>query len=189
MCCILMLHPPTLNNKPQELGMAIRYTIKLTENEIARLEEITSSPARCNAKTYMYARALLLSDASAGKPRKSAGEIAEVLGVTARTIEHLKQRMCEGGLDAALGLAREKGAPRNFKFDGDIQAKVVATACMDAPDGHCRWTVRLLADKLVELEIVDSISAMTVQRILKKTNFSLTAPPTGKSRPARTPSL
>jgi transposase len=169
--------------------MAIRYTIKLTEEEISRLEEITSSPTRCNAKTYMNARALLLSDASAGKPRKTAGEIAEVLGVATRTIEHLKRRMCEDGLDAALGLEKEKGIPRNFKFDGDIQAKVIATACTAAPAGHCRWTVRLLADRLVELEIVDSISAMTVQRILKKTNFSLTAPPTGKSRPARTPSL
>jgi len=168
--------------------MAIRHTIKLTEEEISRLEKITSSPSHCNAKTYMNARILYLSDASEGKPRKTAAEIAEVLGVTTRTIEHLKQRMCEDGLDAAPGLSREKGAPRNFKFDGDIQAKVIATACMDAPEGHCRWTVRLLADTLVEHAVVDSISAMTVQRILKKMNFSLIAPPAGRSRPVKTPS-
>lgn len=165
--------------------MAIRYTIKLTEEETSRLEKITSSPTNCNAKVYMYARALLLCDASTGKPRKPTNEIAEVLGVTPRTIEHLKQRMCEDGLDAALGLIKEKCAPHNLKFDGDIQAKVIATACMEAPEGHCRWTVRLLAEKLVELSIVDSISAMTVQRILKKTNFNLTAQPTGKSRQAK----
>ena len=163
--------------------MSIRYTIKLTKDEISKLEQITSKPSKYKAKVFMNARALLLSDASAGSPKKTVREIAEVLGVTTRTIEHLKRRLCEDGLDAALGVEKEKRLPRNLKFDGELQAKIIATACMPAPEGFCRWTVRLLADKLVELEIVDSISAMTVQRILKKTNFSLTGAPTGRSLP------
>lgn len=177
------------HNCPQatrEQAMAIRYTIKLSQEEIGRLAQITSKPSKCNGKVFMNARALLLCDASSGAPQKTTAEIADALGVTARTIEHLKRRMCEDGLDAALGLEKGKGLPRNFKFGGDVEARVIATACTEAPAGHCRWTVRLLADKLVELKIVDSISAMTVQRILKKTNSSLTVPPTGKSPQRRT---
>lgn len=166
-----------------------RYTIELTKDEIARLDQITSRPSSTNAKLYMNARALQLCDTSGGgKAHRTVEDIADILGVTPRTIEHLKRRMCEEGLDAALGLERRETLPRNFKFDGETQAKIIATACMDAPEGHARWTVRLLADKLVELKIVDSISAMTVQRILKKTNFSLTAPPIGKFPRRRAPS-
>lgn len=96
------------------------------------------------------------------------GGLADVLGVTSRTIEHLKQRMCEDGLDAALCLEKKNIKPSNLKFEGGVQEKVIATACLKAPEGHVRWTVRLLADRLVELGVVDSISPMTVHRILKK---------------------
>lgn len=160
-----------------------RYTIKLTKNEITRLEKITSRPSITNAKVYMYARALLLCDTSEEKKERwTVEDIADVLGVTSRTIEHLKQRMCEDGLDAALGLEKKNIKPRNIKFDGEVQAKVIATACMKAPEGHVRWTVRLLADRLVELGVVDSISPMSVHRILKKTNFNLIGPHIGRYR-------
>ena len=94
-------------------------------------------------------------------------------GITARTIEHLKQRFVEEGLAAALA-RKPPRKPREALFDGEFDARLTALACSPAPAGYQRWTVRLLADKLVELKIVDTISTMSVQRSLKKTNCVLT---------------
>ena len=121
----------------------------------------------------MYARALLLCDAGKfGDPWKVA-DVASALGVTSRTVEHLKQRFVEEGLEAALA-RKEQPKPREVTFDGEFEARLTALACSKAPAGYQRWTVRLLADKLVELKIVDAISTMTVHRSLKKMNYSLT---------------
>ncbi|WP_366919040.1 helix-turn-helix domain-containing protein [Geobacter sp.] len=92
-------------------------------------------------------------------------------------------------LDAALDRKAREKPPREVTFDGVFEAKLIALACTDAPEGRARWTVRLLADKAVELNFAESVSHMTVQRVLKKTNFSLTAASTGKSRPKATPPL
>ncbi|RRK01885.1 helix-turn-helix domain-containing protein [Opitutaceae bacterium TAV3] len=89
------------------------------------------------------------------------------LGVSTRTIEHLKQRFVEEGLSAAL-VRKPQRKPRAAAFDGEFDARLTALACSQAPSGYQRWTVRLLADKLVELKIADSVSAMTVHRSLKK---------------------
>jgi transposase len=116
---------------------------------------------------------LLLCDAGEfGDPWKVA-DVASALGVTARTAEHLKQRFVEEGLESALTRKAQR-KPRETTFDGAFDARLTALACSRAPAGYQRWTVRLLADKLVELKVVDTISAMTVQRSLKKTNCSLT---------------
>ena len=93
--------------------------------------------------------------------------------VTSRTIEHLKQRFVEEGLEVALARKPQR-KPREAIFDGEFDARLTALACSQAPAGYQRWTVRLLADKLVELKIVDTISTMSVQRSLKKTNCVLT---------------
>jgi transposase len=91
--------------------------------------------------------------------------VAEALGITNRTIEHLKKRFVEDGLEAALeGKPREK-PPREVIFDGAFEARLIALACSDAPEGYLRWTVRLLADKAVELNLAPSVSHMTVQRV------------------------
>jgi transposase len=125
------------------------------------------------AKKFLHARALLLSDAAEhGDPWKVA-DVAEALGVTARTIEHLKQRFVEEGLEVAL-IRKPLFKPRDRTFDGAFDARITALACSDPPKGRSRWTLRLLADKAVELKISDSVSAMTVQRSLKKTNCALT---------------
>ena len=100
-------------------------------------------------------------------------DVASALGVTSRTIEHLKQRFVEEGLETALVRKAQRKA-RESIFDGEFDARLTALACSQAPAGYRRWTVRLLADKLVELKIVASISTMSVQRSLKKTNYSLT---------------
>ena len=138
------------------------------------LEAVTRS-GKTNAPKFIHARALLLCDVgphSSGQPWKVA-DVAAALGATSRTIEHLKERFVEQGLDAAL-TRKPRTTPRKVTFDGEFEARLTALACSPAPDGRARWTVRLLADKLVELEIAPSVSIMTVQRTLKKTNCALT---------------
>jgi len=104
-------------------------------------------------------------------------------GVSSRAIEHLKKRFVEEGLEAALKRKQREKPPREVTFDGAFEARLIALACSDTPEGHLRWTVRLLADKVVELKIASSVSHMTVQRILKKTNLNLISASTGKSLP------
>ncbi len=152
--------------------MANRYKVTLTKAERNQLTELGRS-GKSTAAKFIYARALLLCDAGEfGDPWKVA-DVASALGVTSRTIEHLKQRFVEEGLASALSRKPHR-KPRVPAFDGEFDARLSALACSQAPSGYQRWTVRLLADKLVELKIVDSVSAMTVQRSLKKTNCSLT---------------
>lgn len=152
--------------------MANRYKVTLTKAEREQLTELARS-GKSTAAKFIYARALLLCDAGEfGEPWKVA-DVASALGVTSRTVEHLKQRFVEEGLEAALARKPHR-KPRAATFDGRFDARLTALACSRAPAGYQRWTVRLLADKLVELKIVDSVSTMTVQRSLKKTNCSLT---------------
>ena len=99
--------------------------------------------------------------------------MAGALGVSARTIEHVKERFVVEGMDAALGRKLRSGQ-RDLTFDGAFDARLTALACSKPPAGRARWTVRLLADKLVELQIVPKVSVMTVQRSLKKTSCVFT---------------
>ena len=152
--------------------MANRYKVTLTQTEREQLTELTRS-GKSTAAKFIHARALLLCDAGKfGDPWKVA-DVAAALGITARTIEHLKQRFVEEGLDAALA-RKPQTKPRAVRFDGEFDARLTALACSAAPEGRQRWTVRLLAEKLVELKIAGHVSTMTVQRSLKKTNCSLT---------------
>jgi transposase len=125
------------------------------------------------AHTFVHARALLLCDAGPlGSPWKVA-DVAEALGVTPRTIEHLKERFVEEGIEAALQ-RKPRSKPPKIDFDGAFDARLTALACSPAPDGRARWTVRLLAEKVVELKIAPKVSTMSIHRALKKTNLSLT---------------
>jgi transposase len=126
---------------------------------------------------------LLLCDAGADGPAWNVSDVATALGVSSRAIEHLKRRFVEDGLEAALERKPREKPPREVTFDGAFEARLIALACSDAPDGRRRWTVRLLAEKAVELSFAASVSHMTVQRVLKKTNLSLTSASTGKSLP------
>jgi hypothetical protein len=154
--------------------MATRYRITLTETERQTLTTLTRS-SKTNAPKFVHARALLLCDAGefADQPPWKVADAAEALGISARTIEHLKARFVEDGMDAALG-RKPRSGQRDITFDGAFDARVTALACSAPPAGRARWTVRLLADKLVELQIVPSVSVMTVQRSLKKTSCVLT---------------
>ena len=161
--------------------MPPRYKVTLTGQERKDLETLTRS-GKTGAKKFIHARSLLLCDASPDGPAWTVAKVAESMGVTSRTIEHLKKRFVEEGLDAALVRKPREKPPRDIVFDGAFEARLITLACSDTPEGYHRWTVRLLAEKAVELKFAASVSHMTVQRILKKTNLNLTSANTGKSR-------
>jgi transposase len=118
------------------------------------------------ARTITHARILLLSDE--GKRDK---EVTDALKVSQGTVARARKRYCQEGLEAALHDKPRSGAPP--KLDSRLEAQLTALACSAPPEGHARWTLRLLADKLVELELVDSVSHTGVRKWLKKTNSSL----------------
>jgi hypothetical protein len=151
--------------------MAPRYKVTLTEEERGDLEAITRN-GKTTALRFIHARALLLCDAGEHGPAWKVHDAAEALGITARTIEHLKQRFVEEGLETALERKPSTRIPR-VSFDGAFDARLTALACSKVPEGRSRWTVRLLAEKVVELQIAPSVSTMTIQRSLKKTNLNL----------------
>src|SRR5271154_2539857 len=152
--------------------MTPRYRVTLSEDERSRLEGLARS-GKTAAHTFILARALLLCDAGPqGNPWKVAA-VAEALGVTSRTIEHLKARFVEEGIEAALE-RKPPTKPPNIFFDGAFDARLTALACSPAPAGRARWTVRLLAEKVVELKLAPKVSTMSIHRSLKKTNSSLT---------------
>lgn len=152
--------------------MTPRYKVTLTNEERRELETITRH-GKTTAPKFIHARALLLCDAGEHGPAWKVVNVAEALGITPRTIEHLKQRLVEEGFESALA-RRPSSRIRDVTFDGAFEARLTALACSPAPKGRSRWTVRLLAEKIVELKIAPSISTMTVQRALKKTNLNLT---------------
>ena len=148
------------------MAMKRMYVVKLSEQERAELIQYLRK-CRSSARSQTRARILLLSDDDL-----EDDEIVEALKVSKSTVCRIRKRYCEGGLDFALSEKLRSGAPT--KIDGKIQAKITMLACSEPPDGRSKWTLNLLADKLVEMEVVDSISDMTVQRVQKKKmNLSL----------------
>ena len=107
-------------------------------------------------------------------PKWIVAQVAEALGRTPRSLEHLKKRFVEEGLSAAIERKERVSPPREIIFGGEVEAKLLALACSPAPEGRERWTLRLLAEKTVELKIVPSVSTMTIYNTLKKMNLSLT---------------
>lgn len=137
-----------------------QYIINLTENEHEELIRLTTT-GRHAARKVMHARILLKAALGLIDER-----IAKHLDINVRTVERVRKRCALEGVSAAL--SPKKRPPRTPQFDGEVEARLVQLACSEAPTGRRRWTLRLLADKLVELEIVDSISHETVRQHLKK---------------------
>jgi transposase len=152
--------------------MAPRYKVTLTEKERGDLEALTRL-GKTAARKFIHARALLLCDAGPHGTPWQVAKVAEALGITSRTVEHLKERFVEEGIGAALE-RKPRTKPPKLTFDGAFAARLTTLACSPAPAGRTRWTVRLLAEKIVELKIAPKISAMSVHRALKKTSLSLT---------------
>jgi hypothetical protein len=160
--------------------MAPRSRVELTKDERQELEGL-ARPGKTGSRKFIHARTLLLSDAGESGPGWGVADVAEALGIASRTVERLKKLFVEEGMEAALERKERESPPREIRFDGAFEARLVALACSEAPEGRSRWTVRLLADKAVELALAPSVSHMTVQRVLKKTSLSLTSGNTGKS--------
>lgn len=153
--------------------MAPRYRVTLTKEERDELNIISTKGKRA-ARTVLYARALLLLDKGEFGPRWTVGKVAEAIGVTSRSIEQLKKRFVEEGPQAAIERKKRVTPPREIQFGGEFEAHLLALACSEAPEGRERWTIRLLAEKMIELKIVPRISPMTVCNTLKKMSLSLT---------------
>jgi transposase len=142
------------------------YRVKLTSEERAQLTELLSK-GKAAARTLTHARILLKADEGVAGPRLSDEAIAEALDVNRSTVERVRSRCVEEGVEAALR-PRPSRQVHPRKLDGVQEAHLVTLACSPAPNGRGRWPLRLLADKLVELEIVDGISHETVRQTLKK---------------------
>lgn len=147
--------------------MTKKYIVRLEPQEREDLHKLVSR-GKGAARKLAHARMLLQADVSEGGPGWTDGRIAEALGVRTRTVEHVRQRCVEQGLEAALERKKREHGPTPPILDGAKEARLVATCCSKPPPGRRRWTLHLLADRLVELKIVESISPDTVRRALKK---------------------
>lgn len=143
-----------------------KYIVRLDREEREQLQALTKN-GRVAALKVRHATMLLMADADG--PGWSDEQIAEGLGVSVGQCEHLRKRFVEQGLDACLQRKPQERPSIELKFDGEKEAKLIALACSKAPDGYERWSLRLLADRAVKLEIVDSASHETVRRTLQKT--------------------
>ena len=146
-----------------------RYKVTLEAEERQRLHDLIAA-GQAAARKLTHARILLKADAAEGGPAWPDHRIADALEVSTATVERVRQRFVELGLDAALDRKRRERPPRQIKLDGRAEARLIALACSQPPDGRAGWTLRLLADRLVELEVVESVSRETVRRALKKTS-------------------
>jgi hypothetical protein len=149
-----------------------KYVIELTNEERTQLTKIVKT-GKSPARVILRANILLHSDSSTAKPL-SVAETADLFQTTPTTVQNVRTSYAESGLNGALYRKKRTTPPVEPKVDGELEAHIIALCCTKPPEGYGRWTVRLLADKCVELGYVDSISHMTVSRTLKKTNLSLT---------------
>src|SRR5512143_704476 len=149
-----------------------RYKVTLDAQERQDLHDLIAA-GQAAARKLTHARILLKADAAEGGPAWPDHQIADALEVSVATVERVRQRFVEEGLDAALDRKRRERPAREVKLDGRAEARLIALACSAPPEGRAVWTMRLLADKLVELEVVDSISDETVRLALKKRDQAL----------------
>lgn len=145
--------------------MKVKNQVKLRPKEQELLKELTNKGTE-KARKITRCRILLLADSG-----KSDTQIIEALKIARNTIRQTRSRFAQEGLEAAINERPRSGAPK--KFSGRQRAKITAIACSQPPEGRSRWTLRLIADRVVELEMVNGISHQTVKRLLKKTNLSL----------------
>ena len=146
-----------------------KYVVRLSDEERAMLERLVSV-GKAAARKILHARILLAADQGPDGPGWPDERIAEGLVVSERTIGNVRRRLVEGGLEAALNRKKREHPPCLPKLDGKAEARLIALRCGEPPEGRMRWTLQLLADKMVELKVVDSLSYETVRRVLKKTS-------------------
>jgi hypothetical protein len=149
----------------------IRYTVKLAKDEVSELYAIINKGSH-SSQTFRTAYILLNCDEGEYAEKVTNEQISNVLKVGMRTIDRVKKKFIEEGFEGVLD-RRASSRVYETKSDGDVEAKLVALCCSEPPKGFAKWSLRLLADKMVELEYVESISHVTVRSVLKKTNLSL----------------
>jgi transposase len=143
-----------------------QFRVELSEQERQQLQKIVRF-GKDKARKITRCRILLLADKG-----KTDQEISDALNVCLATIFNIRRRYCQGGLERAISEEARSGQPPKFK--GKSMAKITALACSKPPEGRAKWSLRLLADRVIELDIVETISHVSVYNILKKTNSSLT---------------
>ena len=148
--------------------MLPKYKVTLTDDERLLLRQMISNGSE-KARKLTHARILLKADVSEGGPGWLDEQISTALEVSLATIHRIRRVLVEEGLEAALNRRRQQRY-RARRLDGEQEAHLIALMCSQAPEGQARWTLRLLADKMVELAYVDSVSHETVRQVLKKTN-------------------
>jgi transposase len=150
---------------------AKRYIVSLSDEERQTLEELTTK-GKAAARKINHARILLKADINQPDGGWTDQGISKALNISTRTIERVRQRFVEQGLENAL-IPRPKTSLKLRKIDGETEAHLVAIACSQAPTGYNRWTLRLLADQMVVMGYVENISHESVRQVLKKTRLSL----------------
>lgn len=144
-----------------------KYIVRLSDEERRQLTELTS---KGRAAAYKIRHAHILLKADAEGPAWTDAKIAESFSVSVNTVLGVRQRLVEQGLEAALNRKQQERPSRTPLLDGAAEARLIALRCSEPPAGHARWTLRLLADQAVALEIVEAISHETVRQALKKTH-------------------
>lgn len=162
------------------------WRVTLTDAEREVLTELIAA-GRSPARKLAHARILLKADESPNGPGWSDDAITEAVDVSRPTVERVRKRYVTEGLEAALN-HRSPKVHRRRRLDGDQEAHLITLACSAPPEGRARWTLQLLADKMVELQYVDTVSDQTIRRTLKKTLFSLGGRSSGASHRSRAPS-
>jgi hypothetical protein len=158
-----------------------KYMVSLAPEERVELQQLVNA-GKAAARRLAHARILLLADRD-GRPDE---EIVTALDVSLRTVERVRRRLVTEGLDAALDHRPQPPRPDKIKIRGDLEQQLIELACADPPRGRCRWTLRLLADEMVVLGLVDAVSTETVRQALKKMTFTHGSSKDGASRPTLT---
>jgi transposase len=148
-----------------------KYCVQLSREQRQHLDTIVGSGTLA-ARTQIHARILLKADVGPSGPAWGDAAIAEALDVSIPTIERVRKAFVTKGLDVALYRRRPRQPPRPRKLDGAQEARVVALTCSTPPQGHERWTLTLLREQVIALEVVDAVARETLRRLLKKTNSS-----------------
>jgi len=145
----------------------IKYHVRLSEEDRTTLLDLVSKGS-ASARSIMRANVLLAADENSPSGRKSEIEIAELFHVNKQTVHTIRKQYSEKGLAAAISRKKRETPPVEPKITGEVEAKIIALSCSPPPTGRAKWSLRLLADKAVELQYVDSISHEAVGRLLKK---------------------
>jgi hypothetical protein len=147
-----------------------KYRVALTAEEREQLQRLVAT-GKGAARRLTHARVLLLADAAAPAPHSDEGIVA-ALGTSLRTVERLRKRLVTEGLSAALDPRPQPPRPGKVKIKGEVEQRLIGLACSDPPQGRCHWALQMLADELVVLGLLDTVSVETVRQALKKTTSS-----------------